>query len=102
VNANVPVSTIAFGTDRGTVDIDGSIQRVPVDRPALEQLADSTNGFFYEAATAEALEQVYADMDSSIGFRTRAREITIWFVGAGLLLALAAAGMSLAWTSRLP
>ena len=100
--ANVPVSTIAFGTDEGTVEIEGSRQRVPVDRAALEQLAASTGGQFYEAATGEALTQVYEDMGSSIGFRTKAKEIAPWFVGAGLLLAFAAAGMSLLWTSRLP
>jgi Ca-activated chloride channel family protein len=100
-SANVPVSTIAFGTDEGTVEINGSLQRVPVDRPALEQLAESTKGFFYEAASAEALKKVYQDMGSSIGFRTKAREIGQWFVGIGLLFALAAAAMSLLWTSRL-
>jgi Ca-activated chloride channel family protein len=101
-SANVPVSTIAFGTDEGTVDINGSVQRVPVDRPALEQLAESTKGFFYEAATAEALRQVYQDMGSSIGFRTVAKEIGRWFVGFGLLFAVAAGAMSLLWSSRLP
>jgi Ca-activated chloride channel family protein len=100
-NANVPVSTIAFGTDEGTVEINGSIQRVPVDRPALEQLATTTHGFFYEAASAEALRKVYEDMGSSIGYRTKAHEIGQWFIGFGLVFALAAAAMSLLWTSRL-
>ena len=100
--AKVPVSTIAFGTDEGTVNINGSHQRVPVDRQALEQLAESTQGFFYEAATAEALTQVYEDMGSSIGYKTVAKEIGRWFMGIGLLFALAAAGLSLLWTSRLP
>ena len=100
--ANIPVSTIAFGTDEGTVKINGALQRVPVDRPALEQLAESTKGIFYEAASAEALKKVYQDMGSSIGFRTKSKEIGQWFVGIGLLLALGAASMSLLWTSRLP
>ena len=72
--ANVPVSTIAFGTDAGRRSRStAALQRVPVDRPALEQLAESTQGFFYEAATAEALRQVYEDMGSSIGYRTVAQ-----------------------------
>ncbi len=101
-SANVPVSTIAFGTDSGTVDINGSLQRVPVDRGALQQLAESTKGHYYEAASAEALSQVYQDMGSSIGYRTKAQEIGQWFIGFGLIIALAAATMSLLWTSRLP
>jgi Ca-activated chloride channel family protein len=100
--ANVPVSTIAFGTDTGTVEIQGQTQRVPVDRPSLQKLAETTRGHYYEAASLSELKQVYQDMGSSIGFKTMPREITQWYVGIGLLFALAAAGMSLLWTSRLP
>jgi Ca-activated chloride channel family protein len=99
--ANVPVSTIAFGTDEGTVNISGSEQRVPVDRRALEALATTTGGFFYEAVTAEGLQQVYEDMGSSIGYRTVAKEIGQVFLGLGLLFALSAAGLGLLWTSRM-
>ncbi|MGC4896132.1 VWA domain-containing protein [Micromonospora sp. DT31] len=99
--ANVPVSTIAFGTDSGQVDIGGQLQRVPVDRSALSQLAETTQGFFYEAASATELKQVYQDMGSSIGYRTEPREITQWYAGIALLLALCAGGLSLLWTSRL-
>jgi Ca-activated chloride channel family protein len=99
--ANVPVSTIAFGTDEGIVDIGGQAQRVPVDRLSLANLAESTKGFFYEAATASELRKVYEDIGSSIGHRTAPREVTHWYTGIGLLLALTAAGASLLWTSRM-
>ena len=99
--ARVPVSTIAFGTDNGTVDIEGETQRVPVDRPSLQELAQLTHGHFYEAATLTELKQVYQDMGSSIGFKTVPREVTQWYVGLALLFAFAAAGMSLLWTSRM-
>jgi Ca-activated chloride channel family protein len=100
--ANVPVSTIAFGTDTGVVDIRGQVQRVPVDRLSLEQMAETTKGYFYEAASVSELKQVYEDMGSSIGRRIEPREITQWYAGVALLLGLVAAGMSLLWTSRLP
>ncbi|GIF44303.1 26S proteasome regulatory subunit RPN10 [Actinoplanes xinjiangensis] len=100
--ANVPVSTIAFGTDTGVVDIRGSVQRVPVDRLSLQDLAESTKGYFYEAASVSELKQVYEDMGSSIGHRTEPREVTQWYAAVGLLLGLAGAAMSLLWTSRLP
>ncbi len=101
-SANVPVSTIAFGTDAGVVDIGGQLQRVPVDRLALARLAETTSGFFYEAASASELKRVYEDMGSSIGHRIKPREITQWYAGIALLFALAAGAMSLLWTSRLP
>jgi Ca-activated chloride channel family protein len=100
--ANVPVSTIAFGTDQGRVEIQGVSQPVPVDRASLQKLAETTRGHYYEAASLPQLKQVYQDMGSSIGFKTVPREITQWYVGVGLLFAFAAAGMSLLWTSRLP
>lgn len=100
--ANVPVSTIAFGTDDGQVRIGGQVQRVPVDRFALAELAEATSGYFYEAATATELSQVYEDMGSSIGQRTVPREITQWYAALALLLALGSAALSLVWTSRLP
>ncbi|MGH3739881.1 MAG: VWA domain-containing protein [Micromonosporaceae bacterium] len=100
--ANVPVSTIAFGTDNGTVDINGQMVPVKVDRDSLKRLADDTGGQAYEAYTTAELKKVYQDMGSSIGHRTAAREISQWFIGFSLLLGFAAAGMSLLWTSRLP
>jgi Ca-activated chloride channel homolog len=100
--ANVPVSTIAFGTDEGVVRIGNQTQRVPVDRPSLQKLAEVTKGYFYEAASKEELKRVYQDMGSSIGYRTKPREITQWYLGIGFVFALAAAGLSLLWGSRLP
>jgi Ca-activated chloride channel family protein len=100
--ANVPVSTIAFGTDAGIVDIRGTTQQVPVDRLALKQLADATKGHYYEAASVSELKQVYEDMGSSIGHRVEPREVTQWYAGVALLFGLLASVLSLLWTSRLP
>jgi Ca-activated chloride channel homolog len=100
--ARVPVTTIAFGTDEGTIVTGGEEYPVPVDRDALREIADTTNGRFYEAQSAEQLRSVYSDIGSSVGFRTEEREATAWFVGIALALALAGAGASLVWTSRLP
>jgi Ca-activated chloride channel family protein len=100
--ANVPVSTIAFGTDHGHVSIGGQTTPVPVDKQSLHKLADMTKGHYYAAASATELRQVYQDMGSSIGHRTMAKEIAQWYIGFGLLFGLAAAAMSLLWSSRMP
>lgn len=97
----IAVSTVAFGTDDGVVDIAGEPQRVPVDRAALAELAETTGGFFYEAASAKELKQVYDDMGSSLGHRVVPVELTRWFAAAGLGLALLAGAFSLLWTPRL-
>ena len=101
-DAKVQVSTIAFGTDTGYVVVEGRNIPVPVNREALAQIADETGGQAFEAGTARELRRVYADIGSSIGFRTEQREVTSWLVGLALVFALAAAAGSLLWTSRLP
>ena len=100
----VPVSTIAFGTDGGTITIPEEPLPipVPVDRAALREIAEATDGAFYEAATGEELEAVYADIGSSIGYTTEEREISTWFVGLSLVVLLLTGGLSMLWFSRLP
>ncbi|MDL4776942.1 MULTISPECIES: VWA domain-containing protein [Thermomonosporaceae] len=100
--AHVPVSTIAFGTPYGTVDIEGETTSVSVNKETLRSLADNTEGKAYEAADAGQLSEVYANIGSSLGFTTEHRDVAARFTGLALLFALAAGGASLAWFARLP
>lgn len=100
--AGVPVSTIAYGTAEGTVDIDGRNIPVPADTASLEGLADATSGSFYSAASDTELRSVYSDLESSIGWTTEEREITNLVAGIALAAALLAGLASLLWFSRLP
>ena len=101
IAAQIPVSTIAFGTDYGTLDLNGEAVPVPVDRSTLEDIADETGGSYSEAATAQELEQVFEDLGSQIGYTTEPQDISPWFVRGGVLLALLGVGLSLLWTNRL-
>lgn len=98
----VPVTTIAYGTPDGQIDLGGQPVPVPVDAPALQELAEGTGGGFYEAASGDELQAVYDDIGSSVGYRTERQEIWPYFVGAALLGAVVAAGTSLLWFSRIP
>ena len=105
--ANVAVFTIALGTDDGYVDqIDplGQPRRVPVppDPETLRRIADRTDGEAFEAASADNLEQVYDELGSRVGYDKERREITLAFVGAGILLLLAGGTLSALWFNRLP
>jgi Ca-activated chloride channel family protein len=100
--AGVPVSTIAYGTAEGVVDVNDEQVPVPADGPTLRQVAERSGGSFHEAASGDELRQVYDDIGSSVGYRTERREVAAWFIGFGLLAALGAAAASLAWFSRLP
>jgi len=102
--ANVPVSTIAFGTDAGTITIpqEPFPIPVPVDKEALKSIASATGGTFYSAASEGQLKQVYDNIGSSVGFVTEQHEISTWFIGGALVFMLITGGLSLIWFQRLP
>jgi Ca-activated chloride channel family protein len=102
VEAGVPVSTIGFGTDRGTILIDGEIQPVPVDQAALQAIADQTGGQSFAAESLGELESIYADIGSSIGYDTEEQEVTDRFVGYAVGLLLVSTVLSLLWFQRIP
>jgi Ca-activated chloride channel homolog len=102
VAANVPVSTIAYGTQNGTLLIQGQEIPVPVNEQALESIAKETHGAYYRATTGDELKKVYQGLGSSIGYNTTKTEIGAWFTGFALLFGLLAGALSVLWTSRLP
>jgi Ca-activated chloride channel family protein len=99
--ARVQVSTIAFGTQTGTVTIDGQTQQVPADDQALQQIAESTGGTFHTAHSEQELSAVYQDIGSQIGYTIRHRDISWRFMITGLLFLFAAGGTAMLWAGRL-
>ncbi|MER6830284.1 VWA domain-containing protein [Streptosporangium sp. NPDC000563] len=102
MNSRVPVSTIAYGTQDGTVSIDGRDVNVPVNKATLQTLSDGTGGRAYEAESGSQLRQVYEQIGTSLGYRTVNQEITQWFVVAAILAGLVTAGVALLLGSRIP
>lgn len=102
--AGVPVSTIAFGTPYGTIDLEGQEGpiSVAVNPEALAAIANATDGTAFTAETGAELQQVYQDIGSSVGYTTEQRDVTTTFVGVSLGLLFAAAVLSQLWFSRLP
>lgn len=99
--AKVAVSTIAFGTDTGTVTYEGETIPVPADKATLSKLAQNTGGSFHVAASAEELRSVYANIGSQVGYTTEHKDISWRFLIVGVLFTMAAAGTSLLWAGRL-
>ncbi|WP_152365027.1 VWA domain-containing protein [Microlunatus speluncae] len=90
----VEIYTIAYGTDTGTIEIGGRVERVPVDRAEMQRIAKITGGEAYEARSAGQLKEVYADIGTSVGTEKVEQEVTERYAGFGLAFAiLAAVGM---------
>ena len=99
-DAGVPVTTIAYGTDAGTVEIEGETVPVPADPVAMARIAEATDGTFFEAASASELRAVYEDIQGRVGFTVEQREIVLWFVAAGFVALLVALSASMLWQAR--
>jgi Ca-activated chloride channel family protein len=100
--ASVPVDTIAFGTPDGEVTRDGETEPVPVAPGPLQDIASATGGAFYAADSLDALNEAYQDVNTVVGSENELRDISSWFIGAGLVLLIAAGLLSLSWSQRLP
>jgi len=103
VDAGIHIDTVSVGTDAGFINYGGGRPlRVPVDGENLRAVAELTGGSYHEAESSRELMAVYADIGTSVGYRLEPRDVSARFIGFGLLLALAAAGGSMLWFSRLP
>ena len=101
--AGIAVSTIAFGTNDGVIEIpEQGLVPVPVNRDKLQVIAEATGGQFFAASSTSELAAVYEDIGSQISFETIKDEISPSYTAIGLILLTLSAAMSLLWFSRLP
>jgi Ca-activated chloride channel family protein len=103
----IPVYTVALGTDDGTIEVERPsgrtvTERVPPDRDTLNRIAELSNGRYHEAAEGSELEEVYERLGSQVSTRPERREITAGFAAGAALLLLGGAAASLRWFGRLP
>jgi len=98
----VPISTIAFGTPYGYVDINNQRQPVPVDNETMKKVAELSGGTAYDASTIAELRQIYATLQQQIGYETtKGPAIVGWLRLGAVALALAALA-GLLMNRRLP
>ena len=88
---NVPIYTIAYGTEDGYIEVSGRREPVPVDRVELQRVAKISGGQAYTAESAGELEEVYKDIGSSVGKEKVDKEVTSRYAGFGLAFAILAA-----------
>jgi len=102
--AKVPVSTISFGTDYGTIELEPDKPPTPVavDNDAMREISQLAGGQFFTATSEAELRQVYATLGEQIGYETRKVDTSRpWLAGGALLLVLGL-GAGTALGRRLP
>lgn len=97
----VPVFTIAYGTENGYVDLDGKRENVAPDRATLKSMAERTGGRSADATSADALNDAYRDIGSSVGYEEVSKPVTaqyaFWALGFAIVAVLGAVMMAARW-----
>jgi Ca-activated chloride channel homolog len=98
----VRVYTVGVGTGAGAVlRHEGWSMRVTLDEASLKEIAAITHGEYFQAASASELSRVYRSLTSRFEFEQQRTEVTALAALAGMLLALAAGGLSIFWYNRI-
>jgi Ca-activated chloride channel homolog len=98
----VPISTISFGTENGSVEVNNERVPVPVDADMMEKVAELSGGESYTAANIAELNKVYSTLQDQIGYETVRGEATTGWLRLAALVAALAALASLLINRRLP
>jgi Ca-activated chloride channel family protein len=107
----VRVSTVLLGTANGVlkqcVQAPGGFKdcsqplKVPTDPTALQGIAATTGGRFFQVSSSVQLQKVYKDLGSHQARQNRKREITAAATGVALVFMLAGVVISGLWFRRI-
>ncbi|OLL17812.1 MULTISPECIES: VWA domain-containing protein [unclassified Rhodococcus (in: high G+C Gram-positive bacteria)] len=99
---DVPVSTISFGTEYGTVTIEDERIPVPVDDPSLKEIANLSGGTFFTASNLQELEDAYNTLEEQIGYETTRGDASRPWLILGVLAVTGGVAAALLLRQRLP
>jgi Ca-activated chloride channel homolog len=99
----VRIHTIAIGSTEGTVlEVNGFSVFTQVDETALQQIAQITDGLYFNAQNEEDLREVYESIEPRLVVEQEETEVTSVFAGVSILILLLGGMLSLLWFSRVP
>jgi len=99
----VRIYTIGVGSVAGTtIHVEGFTVHTKLDEALLQEIAQLTDGLYYNAGNEEDLRMIYENIDPQLVIRPEKTEVTSIFAGASILILLIGGTFSLAWFSRLP
>ena len=98
----IPIFTIAYGTQNGYVDVDGQRENVAPDIATLKAIADASGGSAVDADSAGELEGAYKRIGSVIGYEDVKKPITATYAAVALGFAIVAALGAVFMAARWP
>jgi Ca-activated chloride channel homolog len=97
----VRIHTIAIGSAEGTcLEVNGFTVFTQVDEASLQQIAEITDGLYFNAQNEEDLREVYESIEPRLKVEQEETEVTSIFAGVSILILLLGGMLSLLWFSR--
>jgi len=101
--AGVRIYPVGIGSAEGAVlEIEGFNIVTRLNEPALQAIADLTNGLYYQAEDEESLQDIYKNIDLQLTIKGEKMEITSLLAGIGAIFFLLGSGLSMVWFGRIP
>ena len=102
-NRGIRIYTVGVGSaDGAVVRIQGRSVRTRLDEATLKQIAEQTDGKYYNASNEKDLRAVYENLSTQLVFRQQKTEVTAVLTAMAALFSMIAAAMSLLWFNRIP
>ena len=99
----VRIYPVGIGSAAGApLKIEGFVVQSRLDEATLQQIAQRTDGTYYNATSEDQLQKVYQNLGSQVVVRPVRTEVTALFAGAGLLVLLIGGTFSFFWFGRIP
>jgi Ca-activated chloride channel family protein len=103
IEQGVRIYTVGIGSTTGTeLEIDGFTVFTQLNENTLKQIAQLTEGEYYNANDAEDLRAIYENLDPGFVVKPEKMEITSVLTGVSVFVLLMGAVFSLLWFGRIP
>ncbi len=103
IEQGVRIYTVGIGSRAGaTLEIDGFNVYTQLNEDLLKQIAEMTEGEYFNADNNDDLQKVYENLDLQFVVKPEKMEITSLLAGLSFLVLLAGGGLSLVGLGRLP
>ncbi len=99
----VRVYTVGIGSPQGSVvQAAGVSVNTRLDEDTLKQIAEASDGAYYNAMDADELQTIYSELDSHLGIKSEKTEVTAGLTGIAAACCTIAGILSFIMSSHLP
>jgi len=99
----VRIYTVGIGSPEGVdLEVEGFVVHTSLDEAALQAIAETTGGTYYNAGDEAQLRRVYDDLKPQLFIKPEKIELTSIFAGIGMLVFLIGGLLSLLWFGHVP